>query len=125
MNLLQSLPGNTLRGNATEIAETHTLDFLLRTFPIENYAMELVVPFVDRYAAYTANDRNTRLGILAAVWLGTIGVYFYGYNLGFQLMFLLSYLHVFLEFPLNHMSILGTVKELPAALGLGTPRPAR
>jgi hypothetical protein len=61
-----------------------------------------------------------RLGLLAVVWLGCIGAYAYNYSLGFQLLFCLSYVHVFMEFPLNHMSIIGTARELPAALRSGS-----
>ncbi len=46
------------------------------------------------------------------VWLGSVGVYLYDYNLGIRTLFFLSFLHVFLEFPLNFVSFTGIGKEL-------------
>lgn len=53
-----------------------------------------------------------RLIAVAAIWIGSIGLYVYNYALGFKFLFCLSLLHVYLEFPLNHISILGTGREL-------------
>ncbi|MDO9001663.1 MAG: hypothetical protein Q7W45_17980 [Bacteroidota bacterium] len=55
------------------------------------------------------------IGTIAA-WLISISLYIYDYNLGLQVLFFLSFLHVFLEFPLNIVSFTGIGKEL-AALG--------
>jgi hypothetical protein len=46
------------------------------------------------------------------VWLASVGVYMYDYNLGIKTLFFLSFLHVFLEFPLNFVSFTGIGKEL-------------
>jgi hypothetical protein len=46
------------------------------------------------------------------IWLISIGLYIYDYNLGLKVLFLLSFLHVFLEFPLNIVSITGIGKEI-------------
>ena len=55
------------------------------------------------------------IGTLVA-WLLSISLYIYDYNLGLKVLFFLSFLHVFLEFPLNIVSFAGIGKEL-AALG--------
>lgn len=47
-----------------------------------------------------------------AAWLLSISLYIYDYNLGLQVLFFLSFLHVFLEFPLNIVSFTGIGKEL-------------
>jgi hypothetical protein len=47
-----------------------------------------------------------------ALWLISIGLYIYDYNLGLQVLFFLSFLHVFLEFPLNVVSFTGIGKEV-------------
>ena len=55
--------------------------------------------------------------VLAATigaWLISISLYIYDYNLGLQVLFFLSFLHVFLEFPLNVVSFTGIGKELAA-----------
>ena len=46
------------------------------------------------------------------IWLGSVGVYLYDYNLGIRTLFFLSFLHVFLEFPLNFTTFNGIGKEL-------------
>lgn len=53
-----------------------------------------------------------RLIAITALWLLSVGIYFYDYRVGFVALATLSFLHVFLEFPLNHRSIIGIVAEL-------------
>ena len=45
-----------------------------------------------------------RWSVIVLVWLGTIGLYWYNYVLGFVVLLALSFAHVVLEFPLNHLS---------------------
>ncbi len=52
-----------------------------------------------------------RLYSAIAIWIGSVALYFYDYKLGLAALFFLSVLHVFLEFPLNHMSFVGIYKE--------------
>ncbi len=47
-----------------------------------------------------------------AVWLLSVALYAYDYNMGLQALFFLSFLHVFLEFPLNVVSFTGIGKAL-------------
>jgi hypothetical protein len=46
------------------------------------------------------------------LWLLSIALYAYDYNLGLQVLFFLSFLHVLLEFPLNVVSFTGIGKEV-------------
>ena len=55
--------------------------------------------------------KNILIATIAA-WLISISLYIYDYNLGLQVLFFLSFLHVFLEFPLNIVSFTGIGKEL-------------
>lgn len=45
-------------------------------------------------------------------WLVSVGLYAYNYSIGFQWLFLLSFMHVLLEFPLNYISFVGIFSEL-------------
>lgn len=54
-----------------------------------------------------------------AIWLLSVGLYMYDYNLGLQALFFLSFLHVFLEFPLNFVSFTGIGKELSLMMRSG------
>lgn len=50
--------------------------------------------------------------ITLCVWLASVGFYLYDYTLGLNVLFFLSFLHVFLEFPLNVVSFTGIGKEI-------------
>src|SRR6185503_2501164 len=58
-----------------------------------------------------------RLVLIGTLWASAVGLYLYDYTLGFKALFCLSFLHLYLEFPLNHMSILGTFRELRSMWG--------
>ncbi len=64
-----------------------------------------------------------RLAVIVALWIGSVALYFYNYKLGFDVLFLLSFLHVFLEFPLNHVTWIGIVTESKSILSR-KPSPA-
>jgi hypothetical protein len=55
-----------------------------------------------------------RLLLIGLAWCTAMAIYIYDYSLGFMVMYLLSFLHVLLEFPLNHKTIIGIVKEIRA-----------
>lgn len=58
-----------------------------------------------------------RLAITGALWLTSVGIYVYDYSLGYKVLFCLSLMHIYLEFPLNHISIMGTFREVRARFG--------
>lgn len=53
-----------------------------------------------------------RLYFVLAIWLASVALYIYNYSVGLKWLFLLSFLHVLLEFPLNYMSVSGIFSEL-------------
>jgi hypothetical protein len=55
---------------------------------------------------------KTRLGIIATIWIASISFYLYDYRTGIIVLFFLSFLHVFLEFPLNIVSVKGIADSL-------------
>jgi hypothetical protein len=54
----------------------------------------------------------TRAVIIGIIWIASVGLYFYNYRLGIKWLFMLSLLHVILEFPLNQRSFIAIGKEL-------------
>ena len=56
-----------------------------------------------------------RLGTIAALWMTAVGLYYYRYDIGFIALYTLSFLHVYLEFPLNHQTFMGIGRELKTA----------
>jgi hypothetical protein len=51
-----------------------------------------------------------RMIAVLVMWIAAVGFYAYNYNLGLKVLFLLSFMHVFLEFPLNFQSFIGIGK---------------
>lgn len=58
-------------------------------------------------------DRRKLAGAIV-IWLASLGLYASSYELGARWLFLLSFAHVLLEFPLNHLSFAGIGTELAA-----------
>jgi len=63
-----------------------------------------------------------RLAVLLALWLGAVCLYACDYSLGITVLFGLGVLHIMLEFPLNHASMVGIFRELRSQLGKGAQR---
>ena len=57
---------------------------------------------------------KVRMGVILLLWFASVAFYRYDYKLGFHVLFLLSFLHVFLEFPLNHVTFIGIFTEAKA-----------
>ena len=55
-----------------------------------------------------------RFAAILAVWTGAIALYLHDYALGLSALYVLSLLHVLLEFPLNHQTFAGIGSELMA-----------
>jgi hypothetical protein len=53
-----------------------------------------------------------KLAVVIALWLLSVGLYYYNYKIGLIALFFLSILHIILEFPLNIASIKGIFKQL-------------
>lgn len=53
-----------------------------------------------------------RFAAVILLWVASIALYLYSYKIGFRWLFLLSFAHVLLEFPLNHQSFIGIGQEI-------------
>lgn len=53
-----------------------------------------------------------RMFVIILLWVLAVVLYIFSYKIGFYALFLLSMLHVFFEFPLNHQTFIGIGKEL-------------
>jgi hypothetical protein len=51
-----------------------------------------------------ARISSTRAGAILSLWGGAVALYFHSYLAGFVVLLILSFMHVVLEFPLNHRS---------------------
>jgi len=59
---------------------------------------------------------QSRFVVVMVAWIVSVVLYYIDYTLGFQWLFLLSFMHVLLEFPLNFISIAGIFQELKIRL---------
>jgi hypothetical protein len=50
--------------------------------------------------------------LILVLWMASISIYFYDYKVGLALLLMLSFAHVFAEFPLNWMSVKGIYASL-------------
>jgi hypothetical protein len=57
-----------------------------------------------------------QLGIVAILWAVSLAIYANSYRQGLRVLFLLSFLHVLLEFPLNFRTAAGLGRDLTAPL---------
>lgn len=57
---------------------------------------------------------RVRTVVIIGLWLISLGVYAYDYQVGMITLYFLSVLHVMLEFPLNHLTFAGIGKEIYA-----------
>lgn len=62
------------------------------------------------------------LAVVALLWISSVALYLWDYRTGLQALFFLSFLHVFMEFPLNVQSVLGISRHY---LSIFRPRPAK
>ncbi len=72
-----------------------------------------------------ARITSTRAGAILSLWIGAVALYFYNYLLGFAVLLILSFIHVVLEFPLNHRSFRDIGGQLRSKLTVapdGQPR---
>jgi hypothetical protein len=57
---------------------------------------------------------KSRTALILGLWLISLTVYVYNYQIGMMALYFLSVLHVMLEFPLNHYTFAGIGKEIYA-----------
>lgn len=55
---------------------------------------------------------RARALLIVALWIISVALYAINYSLGFKWLFLLSFMHVLLEFPLNYVSFVGIFRSL-------------
>jgi hypothetical protein len=70
------------------------------------------------------NISRTRFAGVIILWIGSIGLYAMDYMLGLKWLFFLSFSHVLLEFPLNHVTFINIGKEVKTIATKGFAKPA-
>lgn len=101
-------------GQLTEIKEVFTSNagFVIMRFIAFAYTYHYLNWFSKTSVIKWHQVPKRALIITGVVWIISCCLYIYDYSLGLQVLFFLSFLHVFLEFPLNIVSFSGIGKEI-------------
>lgn len=102
---LESIFG--LSQNDSQNIYTHPLAIQLGRFIAFAYTYHYLNWFSKTNVIKWNNISKKRYIVIIAIWLLCIAIYLYDYALGFKTLFVLSFIHVVLEFPLNNISIVG------------------
>lgn len=101
-------------GQLSEVKEVFTsnVGFVIMRFIAFAYTYHYLNWFSKTSVIKWHQVSKRSLIITGLVWIISCGLYIYDYSLGLQVLFFLSFLHVFLEFPLNIVSFSGIGKEI-------------
>lgn len=97
--------------NVNEVFTTHA-GFVIMRFIAFAYTYHYLNWFSKTSVIKWHQVSKRSLIITIAVWLISVALYAFEYNIGLKVLLYLSFLHVFLEFPLNVVSFTGIGKEL-------------
>lgn len=65
-----------------------------------------------RIIGWSLSLKSTRsISLLISLWLGAVALYLFNFSLGLKVLFLLSFIHVILEFPLNFRTLKSILKQ--------------
>lgn len=110
---------NATMGRVLGYADGTTFYFFEKPY----YKMQVFIAFAYLYHYLNWFSKTSVIGwhrsldqqkviYLATIWILMVGLVIYNYQLAVTLLLTLSVLHVFLEFPLNFISIRGLIQEL-------------
>ena len=63
------------------------------------------------------------IGVIV-LWVASLALYAYNYSVGLKWLFLLSFTHVLVEFPLNHVTFINIGKEI-GGIASGKPKASK
>ena len=92
-------------------------------FNILSIKIQMFISFAYTYHYLNWFSKTTIIGwhtqltkkrslIITILWIASVSLYFYNYRIGLTLLLFLSFLHVFMEFPLNVISVKAIGKSI-------------
>lgn len=105
------LTTTTLRNQSMDIFSNNSSILLTRIFAFA-YTYHYINWFSKTKVINWHKISQTRAVIIGLISVASVALYFYNYKIGYKWLFMLSFLHVVLEFPLNHRSFVGIGREL-------------
>ncbi len=110
---LQEFSRQTLGENSQVIFFSHS-GYIVMRFIAFAYTYHYLNWFSKTSVIQWHKVPKKTLYIVLAVWAISVSLYAYNYMVGLKWLFLISFLHVLLEFPLNFRSFIGIGQELKA-----------
>jgi hypothetical protein len=112
---LQEFNAQTVGENARVIFGTQS-GFMVMRFIAFAYTYHYLNWFSKTSVIQWHKVPRKTLYIVIAVWIASVALYAYDYMVGLKWLFLISFLHVLLEFPLNYRSMMGIGQEIKGML---------
>jgi hypothetical protein len=113
--LVQSNFGNVVeKAQVQQLVFSNSLSIMFARFIAFAYTYHYLNWFSKTSVIKWHKVPKLRFAIVIVAWIASVALYMLNYEVGFRWLFLLSFLHVMLEFPLNHQSFIGIGKELGA-----------
>ncbi len=126
-NVPAKAPGEEMRVMYGAFEQLNVL--LLRFLPVSPVAVMRFIAFAYTYHYLNWFSKTSvirwhevsrmRAVAIAAIWAAGVGLYLYSYQVGFAVFYVLSVVHVMLEFPLNHQSLVNLLRAFAPAAGFG------
>ncbi len=103
---------NTMIKYPAESVFTHPAAIVVARFVAFAYTYHYLNWFSKTRVIKWHEVSKQRLFLISVLWIVSVGLYYWDYTIGFKVLFLLSMLHVFMEFPLNLQTIKGIGTEI-------------
>ena len=104
-------------GLQTEVTDTNVLvyqtnaGFIIMRFIAFSYTYHYLNWFSKTSIIQWHKVPKNMLMITLVLWIVSVALYLVDYNIGLKALYFVSFLHVFLEFPLNIVSFQGIIKS--------------
>lgn len=121
-------PGVALAANKAVFGSSNSLDPSLAIMFARFIAFAYTYHYLNWFSKTSVirwhHVPKARFAVVIIAWLASIALYLTNYEIGFRWLFLLSFLHVMLEFPLNHQTFIGIGREIRSRFSGAKPATA-
>lgn len=112
LKLVELFGLNTGTTDSQEIIYQTNAGFIVMRFIAFSYTYHYLNWFSKTSVIQWHKVPKKTLFITIVLWVLSVALYVIDYNIGLKALYFLSFLHVFLEFPLNIVSFQGVIKSL-------------
>lgn len=110
--LIQFFGLSTTKDYSQAVIYESNAGFIVMRFIAFSYTYHYLNWFSKTSIIQWHNVPKKTLIITILLWIFSVALYAYNYKLGLKVLYFISFLHVFLEFPLNIISFQGIIKSM-------------